>query len=257
MTPAIELPQRYCVLFHNAVALLHAMGRWRGAASDAIDSGRRFRMSREDRKAFLFSIDFTTDAFLIVRHEAVSPWLHTARLLSEARQTEIAISAVLRNKGFLPINAPRRDLDSFRAGLVPFKDVDQAVWLESIRAEIRAAASGTTPNEPNPQPAPPATIISPEFKELARLVSEKMKGIQLKVVELVIANGGKKAIPDLAVHGSIGWCGDGLEDNWDGKWESARNAINNKLKKTGWRLIRSDNCAVLIPVVNDKKATKM
>jgi hypothetical protein len=79
---------------------------------------------------------------------------------------------------------------------------------------------------------------SDAFRELRQIAANELKGIERRIVELVCDGNGSCPLRDLAMDSGIAW-----EVPYDNAFNSAKQRINDKLKKRRWQIYRHDSNA--------------
>jgi len=94
-------------------------------------------------------------------------------------------------------------------------------------------------------------VRSDPYAELRQWAAASLKGIERRVVEIVIGNGGTTPLADLAAESTIRW-----ESPYDNVYGKVQGGINGKLKSAAmpWQLTRQNNAAVLSAQSRPKKA---
>lgn len=82
-----------------------------------------------------------------------------------------------------------------------------------------------------------------EYQKLSVFAKQKLSGIQRRLVELLIENGGSLPIKDIATDPAINWIPD--YGRYDSQYQSLTKTLNPKLHRIGWHVRRSKSCALL------------
>jgi hypothetical protein len=125
------------------------------------------------------------------------------------------------------------------------RPLSNSPFLDSVDAiEICELAVGKAILPPKLSSAIPSGQDQ-QFATLNEWARENLKGKQLRVLEMVVAGNGTRKIEEIAADGQIGW-----DEPYDPLWNSARQALNGKLKrlKPKWVLNTRNGSALLTKI---------
>ena len=158
-------------------------------------------------------------------------------------QQQLARGAAQLGRGGFRLGRARKMPEPSRADVmkaVKALRTNGKAWLDQARRDPAAehermlgeAAAIEVPTSPSP---------ADPFAKLRPLLTSTLRGKQKKAMALLVERGGALPLAALAIDPEIDW-----PPPYDDTFKSIQDALNKKIKRCGFRIIRHDNCATLV-----------